>query len=478
MNATLTVATDEWRYWLRSKLALAVVALFLVILVSVSLLTTLRMQAESHERAHHQADSEQTFLSQPDRHPHRMVHYGHYVFRAPMPLAMFDPGLDSVTGQTMFLEGHRQNSATFSTSGSSADLGGLSWLTPAFIYQVFAPLLIIVLGHGAVTRERESGALAALLAQGLGGRTLLAGKMLALSLFVSLLLAPLVGSALISLGSGESLLAAASLVGVYLVYLSVWVGLTLFISSVLHKRSSVIAALAAIWLALTLVLPAVAVNVSSRAAPLAGKIETELTMLTEVRDLSDGHDVDDSVYDHLQASLLEEYGVDRVEDLEVNIRGILAQMAEAKLTETLNVYAARREEAEKRQANLLGRHGWLTPALAVAVASRSLSGTDLDHYHRFLRQAEDLRFGFVQGLNRAHAEELSYIDDINRNRDEESWERARVDASNWQVVDEFHFKPASASVRLASASSTIAMLVAWMALLSGMLVWSGGRLEP
>ena len=478
MSATLTIAREEWRYWLRSNLALAVVALFAVILISVSWLTALRMHAESHERAHHQADSEQTFLSQPDRHPHRMVHYGHYVFRAPMPLAIFDPGLDSVTGQTMFLEGHRQNSATFSASGSSADLGGLSWLTPALIYQVFAPLLIIVLGHGAVTREREARALAPLLAQGLSGRTLLAGKMLALSLFVLLLLAPLVVSALISLGSGESLLAAASLVGVYLVYLSVWVGLTLLISSVLHKRSSVIATLAASWLALTLVLPAAAVNVTSHAAPLAGKIETELTMLTEVRDLSDGHDVDDSVYDRVHASLLEEHGVDRVEDLKVNIRGVLAGMAEEKLTKTLNVYAERRMQAEMRQANLLGSYGWLTPALAVAGASRTLSGTDLNHYHRFLRQAEDFRFGFVQGLNRAHAEELSYIDDINRGRDEESWMRARVDASNWQVVDEFHYEPAGASVRLASAGSSVSMLVVWLAVLSGMLVWAGGRLKP
>jgi len=478
MSATLTIATEEWRYWRRSNLALAVVALFVVILISVSWLTALRMHAESHERAHHQADAEETFLSQPDRHPHRMVHYGHYIFRAPMPLAMFDPGLDSVTGQTMFLEGHRQNSATFSASGSSADLGGLSWLTPALIYQVFAPLLIIVLGHGAVTREREARALAPLLAQGLSGRTLLAGKMLALFLFVLLLLMPLVASALISLGNGESLLAAASLVGVYVVYLSVWAGLTLLMSSLLHKRSSVIASLAACWLALTLVLPAAAVNVTSHAAPLAGKIETELTMLTEVRDLSDGHDVDDTVYDNLHASLLEEHGVDRVEDLEVNIRGILAGMAEAKLTETMNVYAERRMEAEMRQADLLGGYGWLTPALAVAIASRTLSGTDLDHYHRFLRQAEDLRFEFVQGLNRAHAEELSYVDDINRNRDEESWMRARIGASNWQVIDEFRYEPASASVRLASAGSSVSMLVAWLAVLSGMLVWAGGRLKP
>ena len=113
----------------------------------------------------------------------------------------------------------------------------------------------------------------------------------------------------------------------------------------------------------------------------------------------------------------------------------------------------------------------------MAVASRSLAGTDLEHYHRFLRRAEDVRIEFVQGLNRAHAEELSYIDDINRNRDEESWERARVDSSNWQVLDEFHYEPAGASARLASAGSSVSMLVTWMAALIVLLFWAGGRLE-
>jgi ABC-2 type transport system permease protein len=478
MNTVLSIAAEEWRYWLRSHLALAVVALFIVILVSVSVLTGLRMQAESHERAHHQTESEQTFLSQPDRHPHRMVHYGHYIFRAPMPLALFDPGLDSVTGKAMFLEGHRQNSAAFSTSGSSADLGGLSSLTPALIYQLFAPLLIILLGHGALIREREAGTLAPLLAQGVSARALLAGKALALFLSVLLLLIPIAISVLISLGGGESLLAAASLVGVYFLYLSVWVVLSILASSLLHQRSSVIASLAACWLALTLVLPAVAVNVAAQVAPLAGKIESELTMLTEIQDLSDGHDVDDSAYDHLHASLLEEHGVDRVEDLKVNIRGILAQLSEKELSETLNIYAEKRMSEELRQATLVAAQGWFTPTLALAVASRTLSGTDLDHYHRFLREAEALRFAFVSGLNRVQTEQLSYVDDINRNRDEESFNRTRMDATNWQLLDEFHFEPASASMRVASAGSSIAMLLAWVAVLSGLLVWVGGRLKP
>ncbi|MEM1173286.1 MAG: DUF3526 domain-containing protein [Pseudomonadota bacterium] len=478
MNATLAVARDEWRYWRRSRLVLSVAVLFITILAIVSVTTAIRIHEDTHERTSHQADSEQTFLSQPDRHPHRMVHYGHYLFRAPVPLAVFDPGMDTVVGQAMFLEGHRQNSATFSESGDSADLGGLSWLTPAVVYQMFAPLLIIVVAHGAIVREREAGTLAPLLAQGIGGGTLIAGKALSLFSLTLLMLLPLLVSVLVSLGDGASPIAAASIVGVYLVYLSIWIALSLLVSAALRARSSIVASLAASWLVATLVLPAAAVNLTSWMLPLAGKIETELTMLTEVRDLSDGHDVDDSVYDHLQERLLEEYGVERVEDLSINIRGILAQMAEQELTDTLNIYAERRMAAEMRQTKLLEKFGWFTPALSVAVVSRTLAGTDLDHYHRFLRQAENVRINFVQGLNTAHAEELSYIDDINRNRDEASWQRARIDASNWDVLEAFNYEPADASVRLSNASTPIIVLFVWLIALVGLLSRAAARLTP
>ncbi len=478
MRNVLAIAMAEWRYWLRSRLALSVVALFAVILAAVSLLTAHRIHDASTEREHHQGEAEQVFVSQPDRNPHRMVHYGHYVFRAPMPLALFDPGLDSVTGQAIFLEGHRQNSATFSASGASGDLGGLSWLTPALTYQIFAPLLIILLGHSAIVRERESRALASLLAQGVSGRALMIGKTLALFLFALVLLTPLAASAALAVNIGESLSAAMSLLGVYVMYLLVWIGLTMAASTMLQKRSSVIAVLASSWLVITLVLPSIAVSVASGAAPVGGKIEMELAMLTEFSDVSDGHSVNDSDFEHLQSELFEQYGVNRLEDLEINIRGLLAQKAEQELTDAMNVYAEKRMLGEMRQAEVLAVHGWLSPMLAVAGASRAIAGTDTRHFHRFLRQAEELRIDFVQDINQIHAEQLSYLDDINRNRDEASYNRTRVDAANWQLLDEFQFTIDTPAQRLAAASSAIMMLALWAAALAGLLAWSGGRLRP
>jgi len=452
MKQIKLIAAGEWRYWFRSHLALGGVALFAALLIATSVLTASRMEAERHTREHQQNHAEETFLSQPDRHPHRMVHYGHYVFRTPALLAIFDPGLDPVTGKAIFLEGHRQNTGTFAESSASADLGGLSLLTPAMVYQLFAPLLIILLGHGAIVREREAKVLAPLLAQGVSATTVLLGKALALFSFIAVILVPLIVVCAISLLHGEQALAVSSLL--------------------------LLAVLCALWIAISLVLPSLAVDITARNAPIAGKIETELRMMADKRQLGDGHNANDPAFQQLRADLLKKYQVDKVEDLPINYRGLVAQDGEKKLTEVLNKYAEQRMAGELKQASLLGAQGWLSPALAIAVASRRISGTDLSQYHRFLREAETLRYDFVQDLNRSHAEELSYEDDINRNKDEAGWKKARVAASNWAVLDRFRFEPEHAGVRLAHAASPFTMLLLWLGLAVVALLWSAGRLKP
>lgn len=478
MKRVLVIAAAEWRYWLRSRLALGGALLITALLIATTALTTLRMQSETAKRTQHQAKAETAFLSKPDRHPHRMVHYGHYVFRTPAPLALFDPGLDSVTGQSIFLEGHRQNTAMFAASDASADLGGLSWLSPAMVYQLFAPLLVILLGHGLVAREREAATLATLLAQGTSGRVLLAGKALALFSFVVVLLIPLTLGAGFAVLNGEQLLAAGALLIAYLLYLVIWGALALLASAFISNRAAVLATLATLWIALTLVLPAVAVSSAANAAPMAGKLEDDLAMLTELRKLGDGHNANDPAFAQLRADLLAKHGVQRVEDLPVNLRGVVAQASEQKLTDTLNRYAQARMAAETQQALALSVHGWLTPLLAVADASRAVSGTDLAHYHRFLREAEDLRYAFVQRLNQIHAEKLTYADDIRRSSDTEAERRTRVDAANWQLLERFRFQPDAAGIRIQQARTQWLMLGLWCALLMMATFWLGGRLKP
>ncbi|KNZ33545.1 MAG: delta 1-pyrroline-5-carboxylate reductase [Methylibium sp. NZG] len=482
MRQVLIVASAEWCCWLRSRLAMVGALLMVGLLLATTALTAVRMHGEAAERAHHQAEAEAAFLAQPDRHPHRMVHYGHYVFRTPAPLALFDPGLDPVTGQSIFLEGHRQNTAMFASSGTSADLGGFSWLSPAMVYQLFGPLLVILLGHGLITRERETATLATLLAQGTPGRALLAGKALALLSFVVLLLMPLALSAGLAVQfskhPAEHPLAAWALVGAYGLYLVIWSALTLLASVLLTRRAAVLATLVTLWIGLTLVLPAVAVSSAAQSAPMAGKLERDLAMFADLRKLGDSHNANDPAFAELRAGLLAKHGVQRVEELPVNLRGVVAQVGEQKLTQTLNTHAGAQRAAETRQAAALASFGWFTPLLAVADASRVLAATDLTHHHRFLQDAETLRYDFVQGLNQVHAEKLAYADDVRRSSDPQAERRTRVDSAHWQLLDRFRFEPDPAGKRIAQARPQWLMLGVWCAVLVGAVFWAGGRLKP
>ena len=478
MNRIFAIAREESRLWLRSRLAQYALLIFAVLLTATSIATSIRMSEEHRERSERQALAEETFLSQPDRHPHRMVHYGHYVFRPPPPLAMIDPGVDAVTGQSIFLEGHRQNTAMFADARASADLGGFEGLTAALVYQLFVPLLLIALGHGLIIREREENTLAPLLAQGVTGIELYAGKWIALAGVALALLLPLAVVSGAAVAGGGSLPASAGVIGLYALYLLVWCGLILLVSALVRSRAFSLGVLALCWLGAALIVPRIAVEAASTVMPIPGKLETDLRMQEELRVVGDGHYADAPQYLQLQANLLAQYDVERVEDLPVNFRGAVAEAAEADLTEVMNRYAEERMVLEARQARFAEYFGWLSPVVAVSAGSRALSGTDLATHHRFLREAEEVRFDFVQGLNRAHVERLAYSVDMNRNINAESSQRARISAENWNVLDEFSFRPAAAGERLTRAGAPLAMLFAWFLLLTAGGVHAARKMQP
>lgn len=478
MSGSIRIAKEEWRQWLRSRLAVLSLIVFSILLLFTTALTMLNAQEAHHERLHQQEQAEETFLNQPDRHPHRMVHYGHYVFRAPPPLAMFDPGVDAVTGQSIFLEGHRQNSAMFADARAEARTGGFGALTPAKLYYLFLPLLIIALGHGVILREREARTLGPLLSQGVSGGGLYRGKFLALGALIGILSLPALFSSLAASLAGESLLAGLMLYAGTLLYLGIWAALTLLVSLVARSRGLALGVLSAVWVITVLVVPRIGVTSASAALPTEGKILTDMRMNDDLRKLGDGHNAADPAFAKLRANLLAQYDVDTVDELPVNFRGMVASKSEEDLTETLNAYAEKRMERESAQAAHLSAYGWLSPYLAIGGASRNLAGTDLETHHRFLREAEAVRFDFVQGLNKAHIEQLSYADDMNRNSGEEGWKKARVDASNWSVLNDFRFTPDTAADRLNRATPKLLALILWFMALIGLGLAAARRLTP
>jgi len=458
MNTILTIAADEWRFWIRSKLG-AAATLLALLLVATSLVTTMnQIENERTNRESLQVKAEEIFRDQPDRHPHRMVHYGHYVFRTPAPLAALDPGVDPYAGTVMFLEGHRQNSATFSPSYDGARAGPFAHLTPALAYQLLIPLVLIVVGFGAISREREAGTDRQLVTSGVSPVTIWLGKITALAGVGALLLVPLLIGVVFS--GAVPIVSFAFFLG-YALYLLIWILMISAASAWCKRPSTALLVLLSVWTGLSVLTPRLVASAANVMIPTASQIETDMDVLVSLRELGDGHNANDSAFNRLRANLLEQYGVESVDDLPINFRGMVAMTSEADLTEILNEYAEKRMARQAAQAKFVQALSFASPFIALQSTSMSVAGSDLRTHHRFLQQAESARFDFVQGLNRAHVEYLSYTDDVNRNNSEEASRKARISAENWRILSDFTFEPDPAKERIARILPTLTVLLGW-----------------
>ncbi|EJL35665.1 hypothetical protein PMI01_01243, partial [Caulobacter sp. AP07] len=250
------VAREEWRALARNRVAVVAGLILAVLLAGSALLGVEQRNAIEATRERHQASSDRQFDAQPDRHPHRMVHYGQFVFRPLSTLAFFDRGVDSFTGQTVFLEGHRQNSANFSEARQSSLLLRFGELTPAFVLQTLAPLLVIFLAYGAVASERERGTLRLLAAQGLGAGDMVAGKLLAYGGAAGLILAPAALALLIAALLGWAPPGpAVLLLVIYGLYLAIWAVMAVLVSALARRSRDALILLVSIWMVLVVLIP-------------------------------------------------------------------------------------------------------------------------------------------------------------------------------------------------------------------------------
>lgn len=471
------VAKDEWRYWLRSKLALSVLIIGVLLTLSSVIVTAINMHALSHERHSLQDSAEQNFTEQPDRHPHRMVHYGHYAFRVPSPLSTLDPGVDAYTGNSIFLEGHRQNSAMFADQRQGTALTKLGSLSPAFILQMLAPLLLILVGYSSMSRERESQTLTFILSQGTSIFAIIAGKGLALLSVAGLIILPLAVSGVFAITQGESTIVVLSFLLSYTLYLCIWALIILLFSSIFGKDSESFTALAFVWILLCIIMPRIASTTASTAIAAKGKLETDFAVIAQLRKLGDGHNAADPAFAKLKASLLAQYNVSTVEELPINFRGTVASTSEAELTKVLNQFAEQRMSQELQQSELSRQFGWLSPMVAVRSLSMINAGTSIETHHRFLRETEALRFSFVQALNKVHVEQLSYMDDVNRNMNKDAADKARVSAENWQILQDFTFTVDDAATRISRSVFAFLQLLIWIVALTSVIRLVARRLQ-
>lgn len=476
MSGVWSIAKAEMSWLSRSRLAQASALIFLALLALSVLTSTVFLADQFDHRQTHQDEASDIFENQPDRHPHRMVHYGQYVYRTPPPLASVDPGLDAYGGTSIFLEGHRQNAAMFAGAGEGTALVRFGNLTPAFMLQVLAPLLLILVGHSSLTRERESSTLQVLLAQGVKLRSIALGKLLVQFLVCGLCVFVLaVATFAPSEASSWDPAAALSMIAIYAVYLSVWAFIVVAVSALLGRSSSAFLVLAAAWMIVAIVVPRVAADVASSAAPLESAFARQMQLATSLRALGDSHNPSDPNYVDFQSKVLSEYGVDTLEELPVNIRGLLAVEGERQGAEVLAKFSGADQAARERQQKIVASAGVVSPVLAIQGASQAIAGTDLSAYHRFLNTAEQHRLAFVQALNMLQATEVDYSLDKLKSIDVQAERATRVSADAWSSLPAFVFEPAPGPERIANARPNVLLLLLWFVAAAAMFLWATRR---
>ena len=465
MSIAARVASGEWQHLIRTRLALTVIVMMLALIAVAAGTSAIQLTNEAEVRASYQREAEEAFRNQPARHPHRVVHYGHYVFRNPAPLSTIDPGVDTYTGRSIFLEGHRRNTATFAEARETSVLTRLGAISPAFMLQVITPLLLILIGYGSVVRERERGTLLQLVAQGVRPATLIQGKALAIGGVAAMAAAPLLIAVLwLVVRYPSELLSASLMLAGHLAYLAFWVMLIVAVSAFAKTARTALITLMIIWASTTVLIPRIAADVAANLYPSQTQTEMDILIQRDMRTVGDSHNINDAGFQSFQEQVLAQYGVSRIEDLPVNYRGLVSLQGEAAGSAVMNEYAGQLHATQRQQSNVITAFSLISPYLAIRNLSMRAAGTDLINHQRFLDEAEAHRFALIQELNSLHANELAYADDAQRSVDYEAEQRTRVNPEFWQRLQSFNFMPSPVSERLTAASPLLLVLSLWLVL--------------
>ena len=419
--------------------------------------------SEAEQRDRYQAMVDQQWLDQPERHPHRVVHYGFLVFREQAPLEFFDTGVSDYTGTSIFLEGHRQNTANFGEARHATGMSRFGRLTPASVLALLLPLLVVVAGFAAVSGEREGGTLGVLLTQGATPGQILAGKALATGAVGALATLPVALAVAVIAGpewAGSGLEGPASgtrlgvLAAIYGVYLAGWVLVTVLVSAVRTSSRSALAQLLALWVVICVAAPRIAASVAGTLHPLPSRAELTAQVEQALNEVGDSHRPDDPFFASLREEYLERYQVTDTADLPVNWRGVLSRESEALTSEVFEEHRQELVEGHLRQNGVLAWSGFVSPYLAARDLSMGVAGSGPEAMEAFLAEAEAHRFTIIQRLNELHIHEI-------RNENDRGQRLAR---KHWGEFPVFETEPPPLGGVLAHRPVSLAALGLWIGL--------------
>jgi len=448
----MKVPTNQWLVGL--SILLIVVALF------SSYLNNLDHQ---HTVEHYSQDVRERWENNPDKHPHRMAHYGYVAFREKYPLSFFDRGLDSYLGNAVFLEAHRQNSVNFSNASLSNGLLRFGELSAGLVIQLLFSLLLFFFGFGLISDERGNGVLKMLLTQGAQWSDIIIGKSLGLFFIGLVICFPALLLAFLLLAgiphttfSTELFLSFATLTFSYLTYIFIISFFAVWISACSRSSKSALIQLIGFWLFFTLIIPKIAQVAGQLIYPTPSKIEFDTRVENELTQYGDSHNPDDPYFIALEDSLLLAYDVKTTNDLPFNYGGYIMREGEKLSTDIYKKHQEKLRTLYHKQNQVVNMTAIINPYIAIKNISMALSGTDFLSYQVFSNAAEKYRYELAQTMN-----ELQ-INNISNNITSSADKKAVVSHQNWKDFPVFHHTFLSYRNMVLSAGLSFFALLLWL----------------
>ncbi|UZO80712.1 DUF3526 domain-containing protein [Aquimarina sp. ERC-38] len=470
-------ALNFWRNATTPKSFYILYAIFIVLTGYATVSGVQNHLTQNKIRQEHQIKARKSWEANPDKHPHRMSHFGTFAFRTHPPLAMFDYGLESFTGNAVFLEAHQQNSVNFSEATFSTGSLRFGELSLALLLQLVLPLLLFFIGFSSVATDRQNGTLKILLAQGARWKELLFGKSLgllaiALSFFLPVLI--LLTVALIAFGDPtmiDHLWLRFILIGLgYLIFLVIISVLTIVVSASSNNPKNALLRLLGIWLLLLILLPKSAQALGNYWFPTPSKIAFQSTIEEQVIAEGDSHDPDDPHYQHLKDSVLKVHQVKDVTDLPFNYAGFVMREGEKITTDLYHKNYAKLINIYEKQNNVTRFTSFINPFTAIKLASMSLAGTDFSAYLDFQDKADTYRYELAQTMNEL---QMDYISPKKESGSE--GKKHVIDHKHWEEFQDFKHQPMAFGKSLSIAFPAILSLLLWTVIVLILLVVTSKR---
>jgi len=351
----------------------------------------------SAQRHHASHAEEERWLAQPEKNPHSAAHYGIYAFKPRLSPALIDPGVEPYAGVTTWMEAHKQNDVLYRPAEDATAAQRFGDLTVALILQLLLPLLIVAVGFSAVTAERERGTLRQISALGLSPTRWLFGKAAGLAAAFALLAVPaLLLSGLVLAGlqdtAGGATDNAWSRFGLmallYLVYLGVFLFLTLGVSASVRSSRASLIILLGVWMLNGLLVPRMLSELAAGRYP----IPSVASVKSEIQQRQENPEYAERARAIWEPRVIERYGLSGVDELNrLSFRGLsLLRGESAGYLVFDEVYGELHDQIEAQNAYQRAR-AWVAPLAALQPLSRVLAGTDFAHHRHFIEKAEAYR---------------------------------------------------------------------------------------